>query len=79
MLLLRLLGVAVTNFVTHETEQLSLMEEAEVASSEKRKNLVAATDYLKDKFGESAIRYGRDLKGEGNTTGTGSKNPTNYK
>lgn len=42
-------------------------------------SLLAATDALKDKFGESAVRFGRELRNERNTTGSSSKNPADYK
>ena len=45
----------------------------------KRRSLISATDTLKDKFGESAVRFGRELRNEGNTTGSSSKNPSDYK
>ena len=44
-----------------------------------RAKLIAATDALKDKFGEGAVRFGHELRNEGNTTGSGSKNPADYK
>ena len=44
-----------------------------------RRGLIEATDLVKDKFGESAVRFGRELRGEGNTTGSASKNPADYK
>ncbi len=46
---------------------------------EQRKRLLSATDALKDRFGESAVRFGHELRNEGNTTGSGSKNPSDYK
>lgn len=48
-------------------------------SEETRRSLLQATDKLKDMFGESAVRFGHELRNEGNTTGTGSKNPADYK
>ena len=51
-----------------------------VAHDEKlSRSLLAATDALKDKFGEEAVRFGRELRNEGNTTGSSSKNPADYK
>ena len=39
-----------------------------------------ATDLVKDKFGESAVRFGREsCEARGNTTGSASKNPADYK
>ena len=86
---LRLVGVAVTGFDTakDEPEQLSLFDdttEAEVdvaAESEtaRRRGLMSATDKVKERFGESAVRFGRELRLSGNTTGSSSKNPADYK
>lgn len=50
-----------------------------IADKQKRRGLIAATDALKDKFGESAVRFGHELRNEGNTTGSSSKNPADYK
>ena len=47
--------------------------------SEKRRSLINATDALKDRFGESAVRFGRELRNEGNTTGSSAKNPADYR
>ncbi len=47
--------------------------------AEKLRDLVEATDRVKDRFGEGALKYGRDLRSEGNTTGSASKNPADYK
>ena len=71
-------------------ENDSLFDIAEAAPSDddvdpvikdeaKRRGLIEATDLVKDKFGESAVRFGRELRGEGNTTGSASKNPADYK
>ena len=46
---------------------------------EKRRSLINATDALKDRFGESAVRFGRELRNEGNTTGSSAKNPADYR
>ena len=40
---------------------------------------IEATDAVKDRFGEAALRFGRELRAEGNTTGSASKNPADYK
>ena len=86
----RLIGVAMTGFGGGESVQGSLFNIAEAAPSDddvdpvikveaKRRGLIEATDLVKDKFGESAVRFGRELRGEGNTTGSASKNPADYK
>ena len=90
---LRLVGVAVTGFEeeTSAAEQLSLFEEeasedgrselAErtLADERKRRGIMNATDMVKERFGESALRFGRELRLGGNTTGSSSKNPADYK
>lgn len=45
---------------------------------EKRRQLLTATDALKDRFGDSAIRFGHEVKSLQNTTGTSSKNVEDY-
>ena len=86
---LRLVGVAVTGFDTakDEPEQLSLFDDttevkADVAAESetaRRRGLMSATDKVKERFGESAVRFGRELRLSGNTTGSSSKNPADYK
>ncbi len=86
----RLLGVSMTGFDVEEGMQESLFDLAEAVPNEndvqpvvrdevKRRGLIEATDLVKDRFGESAVRFGRELRGEGNTTGSASKNPADYK
>lgn len=50
-----------------------------VRDAGKRRRLLDAFDALKDKFGDDAVRYGGELKVEGNTTGSGSKNANDYR
>ena len=79
---LRLVGVAVTGFDDdgQETSQLTLFED-DVARevSKAHKSLQAATDKVKERFGEGALRYGREFRMHGSTTGSSSKNPADYK
>lgn len=82
----RLLGLAVTNFDPLYSEQLALFEtdHSEIQANaklakDKRRQLISTTDKLKDKFGEDIVRFGRELRNEGNTTGSSSKNPADYK
>ena len=42
------------------------------------RKLSRATDIVKDRFGESAVFYGRELQVKDNTTGTAAKNPADY-
>lgn len=50
-----------------------------VRDEAKRRRLLDAFDVLKDKFGDDAVKYGGELKIEGNTTGSGSKNANDYR
>lgn len=43
------------------------------------KSLARATDKVKDRFGEAALFYGRELKVKDKTTGTAAKNPEDYR
>ncbi len=88
---IRLLGVSMTGFEEEGVVQEALFDVDEaaplddgvrsplIASEEKRRGLLAATDALKEKFGESAVRFGCELRNERNTTGSSSKNPADYK
>ena len=86
---LRLVGVAITGFDAQEDagEQLTLFDgeaqpsesESDRARSERMQRLSAATDKVRNRFGEYAVSYGRELRTRGNTTGSSSKNPEDYK
>ncbi|MCD8315962.1 MAG: DNA polymerase IV [Eggerthellaceae bacterium] len=85
----RLLGVGISGFDEdyHVQESLFDLDDSRTiherpdafASEEKRQSLLNATDALKERFGENAINFGRELKNRDNTTGTASKNPADYK
>lgn len=86
----RLLGVAVTGFDAEASDQLALFDAADaapaasdvrpkIADEAKRQGLISVTDAVKDRFGEGAVRFGRELRQAGNTTGSASKNPADYK
>ena len=91
----RLVGVGVTGFEEEpETaEQLSLFDIADEDASpspaqgvrskligeDRRRGIMTATDKVKERFGESALKFGRELRLGGNTTGSSSKNPADYK
>ena len=79
---LRLVGVAVTGFDNaNRAEQLSLFDEDDSSGEdlEQRRNLLEAADKVKERFGESAVRFGRELRMRGRDTGSSSKNPADYK
>lgn len=46
--------------------------------AESGRKLSRATDVVKDRFGESAVFYGRELHVQENTTGSAAKNPADY-
>ena len=46
---------------------------------EQGRHLAAATDKVKDRFGEAAVFFGRELKVRDKTTGTAAKNPEDYR
>lgn len=50
-----------------------------VEGDEKRRNLLQATDALKDRFGEDAVHFGHHFHNKGNNTGSSSKNPADYR
>ena len=75
---LRLVGVGVSGF-DDRPEQLSLFDADEGEPDEASEssqlaaengNLARATDRVKDRFGEKAVRYGRELRFDGRDTGT---------
>lgn len=87
---LRLIGVGMSGFAEEGAVQESLFDVAEAAPSaddvepvvrdeRKRRGLIEATDLVRDRFGEAAVRFGHELRNEGNTTGSSSKNPADYK
>ncbi len=86
----RLLGVSVSGFEGQDVVQQSLFDVGEVAPAPddvepaiadagKRRGLIEATDKVKDRFGETAVRFGRELRNQANTTGSAAKNPADYK
>lgn len=88
---LRLLGVGVSGFsadvsspiqeslfALDDTSDVTNPQEAET-TQRSRRSLLTATDALKERFGEDAIQFGYELKVSDNTTGTSSKNPSDYK
>jgi DNA polymerase-4 len=50
-----------------------------MAQEQVRAGLAKATDIVRDRFGEGAVQFGRELRTKGNLTGTTSKNPADYK
>lgn len=87
---LRLIGVGVTGFdgaaivqeklfdLPSESEERTTPKPA-LADERKRRGLIDATDSVRNRFGENAVRFGREMRTETNTTGSSSKNPEDYK
>lgn len=54
-------------------------QRSRMAQDQVRAGLVQATDIVRNRFGEGAVQFGRELRTKGNLTGTASKNPADYK
>lgn len=54
------------------------VESASAIDAESGRRLSRATDIVKDRFGEMAVFYGRELHVNENTTGSAPKNPADY-
>lgn len=84
----RLIGMAASRFGKEDPAQESLfaLDEQDKANaaardacSEARDGLRSATDRVRDRFGEDAVQYGRELRTKENLTGSSSKNSADYK
>jgi len=84
----RLVGMAASRFEEDSSTQESLFEFEETGTEEciasntpskARSELRSATDQVRDRFGEDAVQYGRELRTKRNLTGSSSKNPADYK
>lgn len=86
----RLVGVGMSSFDAKGAVQESLFDVAQaapastdaapvIADEGRRRGLITATDAVKDRFGEGAVRFGRELRSTANTTGSAAKNPADYK
>lgn len=84
---IRLLGMAASRLqdaAEPANVQESLFDEApesfsSVPESRRSEGLANATDLVRDRFGEDAIMFGREIRTKGNLTGSASKNPEDYK
>lgn len=91
---IRLIGVGLSGFNASDDPQITLFDEDELEemspegkSAHKpliedrglRRQLLSATDSLKDRFGEDAVVMGSEFKSRGRGTGSSSKNPADYK
>jgi DNA polymerase-4 len=85
---LRLVGVGVSGFAGEQPVQETLFDvprnqyEGKSALTRNAKNkaaLLDASDAIAKRFGESAVRFGHELRTYGGTTGSAAKNPEDYK
>jgi DNA polymerase-4 len=68
-----------TNSPSSTTSPSSKERSPLIQEEEKREKLLAATDALREKFGEESLRFGFELRNLNNTTGSSSKNVEDYK
>ena len=88
-MLVRLVGVAATGFGEDaQPVQETLFDMPGVSSTvahddsaadARHAGLIAATDRIRDRFGERAVNFGRENATLGSTTGSSPKNPEDYK
>ena len=87
---LRLIGVGMSGFENDGMQQERLFDLAKLSDAEedvqpiikddiRRRGLIETIDAVKDRFGESAVQFGRELRSSENITGSSSKNPADYK
>ena len=67
---IRLLGVGISGFDQTEPLQLGLFSDPEEKKNEEASALSRACDELKTRFGDTAVRYGRDLRFDGRVSDT---------
>lgn len=84
----RLVGMAATGFDGRIPQQQSLFDgfddapdapKPAIEDAASRENLTSATDMVRNRFGEDAVQFGRELRTKQNLTGSASKNPEDYK
>ena len=81
----RLLGMAASRFDDGGPQQESLFGEefeapdTDIPDVKHREGLAMATDLVRDRFGESALMLGSEMRTRRNLTGSGTKNPADYK
>ncbi len=68
----RLVGVGISDFSDGQGQQMGLFEETAESAGAHRDQaaLSKLTDALRDRFGDDAVSYGRDLRFRDHTTGT---------
>ncbi|MBQ9068080.1 MAG: DNA polymerase IV, partial [Eggerthellaceae bacterium] len=79
----RLDGVAAIHLDGDASDQLSLFPadhgDGSVIDPAWSEGLIHASDAIRDRFGEDAIRFGHEIRTRYNTTGSSSKNPADYR
>lgn len=88
----RLVGVGLSQFGQGDfpASQLSLFEGQDGESAQdgipeptmgvrRREGLMAATDLVRDRFGDAALQFGREIRSKSATTGSSSKNVEDYR
>ncbi|MCH4184533.1 MAG: DNA polymerase IV [Eggerthellaceae bacterium] len=82
---IRLIGVAVSDFGNNSLrqEQMALFDEKHPSEDkqichDRNEKIEHVTDLVKNRFGEQAVRFGREIKTSEQTTGTAPKNPADY-
>lgn len=85
-MLVRLVGVAASHLDEGGQPVQESLFAAEAADSQeglldegRRAGLIAATDRIRDRFGEKAVNFGRENATLSHTTGSSSKTPSDYK
>ena len=87
-MLVRLVGVAATGFDDDAQPMQDTLFDVPAAGDAARADsnaaarhagLIAATDRIRDRFGERAVNFGRENATLGSTTGSSPKNPEDYK
>lgn len=89
---IRLVGIAVSHFTNaNDPIQPSLFsmdgtlseddqdDVGVTATHAQQEKLSQATDRVRDRFGEQAVQFGHQIRTNENTTGSASKNPSDYK
>ena len=68
----RLVGVGISDFSDGQGQRMGLFEETTESAGAHRDQatLSKLTDALRDRFGDDAVSYGRDLRFRDHTTGT---------
>lgn len=78
----RLLGVGLSGFEEEAAVQQALFDDGRTIPAqeiERREHLAAATDRLKERFGEDSVLFGHEMRNAAKTTGTASKRPADYR